>query len=38
MKQKDKTRFWVRVLCWVLAGMMVITSATYILYMLVGLL
>ena len=38
MKQQEKSRFWVRLLCWILAGMMIISSATYLLYMLFGVL
>lgn len=31
-----KTKAWVRIVCWILAGMMLVSVATYIIYALVG--
>ena len=37
MKQNITSRFWVRLLCWILAGLMLTSTATYFLYLLFGL-
>ncbi len=36
MKQKQKSRFWVQLLCWVLIAMMIIGAVTYFVYALLG--
>ncbi len=38
MKQKDRSRLFVRLLCWILAGLMVIGGATTLIYAMLGLL
>ena len=37
MKQ-TKSRFWIRLLCWILAGLMVVSAATTLLTLLFGML
>ena len=36
MKTKNRTKFFVRLMCWILAAMMVLGLMTYILYALGG--
>lgn len=36
--KKDKRAFWIRVMCWVLAALMVFSVATTLIYALLGLL
>jgi len=36
MKQQDRSRLFVRLLCWILAGLMVLGGATTLIYALLG--
>ena len=38
MNTKNKTRFWVRIMCWILIAMMILGGFTYVIYALAGLL
>lgn len=37
MNTNKKTKLWVRLVCWILVGMMLISVATYLIYTLLGL-
>ena len=38
MNQKKKaSQLWIRILCWILAGLMVMSVGTYLIYALLGL-
>lgn len=38
MNTKNKARFWVRIMCWILIAMMILGGSTYVIYTLAGLL
>jgi hypothetical protein len=38
MNEQQKTRLLARIMCWILAGLMVLGGATYILYAIAGVL
>ena len=38
MKSKNTSRFWARVMCWILVAMMILGGSTYVIYALAGLL
>lgn len=38
MKTTNKRNLWVRLVCWILAGIMVLSLATTLIYVLLGLL
>ena len=38
MSTKNRSNFWVRLLCWILAGLMIVSSSTYFILNLFGLL
>jgi hypothetical protein len=38
MNSQQKTRLWARIMCWILAGLMILGGATYVLYAIAGVL